>query len=696
MKQIRREAKLIGKVMKNNSFTATTKYVVEKEKATIIGGNMVGENTRELATEFMMGRDLNPSISRPVYHFTLSLSKQEDLNDKTFALLAETYLKGMFLLHKGQDIDKNFSTLESLDINSYQFITARHADREHNHIHIIANRIDLLDGKAVETWHDRFRSQKIIRKLEQTYNLKPEICSWEVGRKAQTKGQLAKLTFTGINSVKFKLQEAIEKFAISKPTVPEFLEQLKNIGTEVNIAYDSSNKIRGISYCLDNVAISGSKLGKRYSFPGLQHYLGISYQPERDDAAIIEIIASKTNNNYAEQRASEQDSPGARPTTIAARNQSQYSRTKIDTRSAVAGSNRTKKSSQQFRTEHTKRNQHMDRNQSELNAAAIASSGNNRQADSRVNEIRAAQEQFRQAIDKLERSVTEFEREVTRGEDIWQQHDSNTREQQEIREVVETTSNQDITHETDALWRDNNLSGDLNNVGDVGRDSSIDILVTNSGVTTRNTEPDQQQNQQYRNSVTEVGKTNQTLKQTTDSSTDSNDDNDPLDTQNQQKGSHHKQNSQFLITDAKQDKSSDFSRTNNRTQRYSSASTQSRAQTELDKIQREWAKAIYPIALQTYEQYTQQGRVMNTASGTALVEGKYQLSQNREKNTLVLTTNDGRGELIKYKDDNLEYAANLENQDLENWKAIEQQLNQINTVQVQNTYESSADVELDI
>lgn len=681
--------KLIGKVMKNNSFTATTKYVIEKEQATIIGGNMVGENPKELVTEFMISHDLNPGIRRPVYHFTLSLPKHEDLNNKQFAALAETYLGGMFVLDKGQDIDKCFSFLKDLDLNTHQFFVARHTDREHQHIHIVASRINLIDGKTIQTWHDCYRSEKLIRRLEETYNLQPGICSWEVGKKAQTKSQLELLGSTGVGSVKSEMQSAIEHLATNRPTLPSFLKQLHKVGIETNITYNPNKEIRGISYCLDDVAISGSKLGKRYSFPGLQKYLGISYEPERDEIAITEIVGQKTEHQHERQWATEHAESRPTISNITTGIEPEHNRAERHTRSAMAGSNKSNKSSQRVRAKHPERAKHMDRDKSKSDAASITSSGDNRQTDNRVDEIQAAQEQFRRIIEKFEQSVTEFEREVTRGEHIWQEHQSDSRE-------VTEASTQDITNETDALRRDSDLSRNFDHVGDVSSDGSIGSLAADSGITAGNTKSDQQQNEQFRDSVAEVGKTDQTLKRTVNSATDPVDDTDPLDTNSQQKGDRQQSHLRLLSNEVTHDESLNQSRATNKSSGRSNKPKQSTSQTQLDKLQQEWARAIYPIAQRIYDTHPDQRSTTITTSGMVVVAGNYQISHDTGNNNFSIAANDDRGEVIRYKANKLEYAANLEDQDLDNWKVIEQQLNQINFVQVQNTGKPSADIDLDL
>ena len=88
---------MIGKIMKNSSFKATAKYVIEKQGAQIIGGNMVMETPDGLAAEFAMSGDLKPMIKHPVYHFSLSLPPTESLTDEQFSELATQYLTGMGL-----------------------------------------------------------------------------------------------------------------------------------------------------------------------------------------------------------------------------------------------------------------------------------------------------------------------------------------------------------------------------------------------------------------------------------------------------------------------------------------------------------------------------------------------------------------------------------------------------------------------
>jgi Relaxase/Mobilisation nuclease domain len=288
---------MIGKVMHNSSFRATTRYVIEKSGATLIGGSIAGESVKELVAEFMWSNDLNPGLKHPVWHMSLSLPHDEHLSDEQFSDLATQYFAGMVLLaddHKlVADRDRFRQRRDEfvLDgLSEYQYLVARHSDQEHDHVHIVASRINLNTGNGVELWRDKTRNQKILRCLEVEYGLTPVQNSWDVGKKSATKGQLEKQATTGEASIQSRLQDLIEQAAIGQPAMPELFERLMRQGVEVRHGWTRTGKSKGISYSLDDVAFAGNQLGSRYSFPGLQKHLGVDYQTDRDDERLRSLM----------------------------------------------------------------------------------------------------------------------------------------------------------------------------------------------------------------------------------------------------------------------------------------------------------------------------------------------------------------------------------------------------------------------
>jgi hypothetical protein len=89
-----------------------------------------------------------------------------------------------------------------------------------------------------------------------------------------------------------QLQELIDEVTQDNPSMPEFVERLQQQGVEVQVGLTRTEIgfTKGISYNLDGVALSGTQLGKAYTFSGLQKYRGVSYDKGRDNALIEDLM----------------------------------------------------------------------------------------------------------------------------------------------------------------------------------------------------------------------------------------------------------------------------------------------------------------------------------------------------------------------------------------------------------------------
>ncbi|MEL6139552.1 MAG: hypothetical protein AAFR42_19365, partial [Cyanobacteria bacterium J06628_6] len=85
---------------------------------------------------------------------------------------------------------------------------------------------------------------------------------------------------TGEVGIREQLLTQIEQATADSPTMPELMNQLQQNGVTVRVGYTRTGKVKGISYALDGVAFSGTKLGRAYTFPGLQKYRGVRYGAE--------------------------------------------------------------------------------------------------------------------------------------------------------------------------------------------------------------------------------------------------------------------------------------------------------------------------------------------------------------------------------------------------------------------------------
>ena len=289
---------MIGKQIKGTGFRGCLNYVLGKKDAALIGGTMCGQTPEELAAEFGIVRQLRPNLKVAVFHATLSVDSTEKLkdseeNDQRWLAIAGNYMKAM-------EFDNN------------QYVVVKHNDTDHDHIHIVASRI-CLDGGVVDDSWDYYKSQETIRQLERNYSLETVTPSWETDKRAQTTGEHRQLKSKGNKSVRVQLQDLIDEVTQDNPSMPEFVERLQQQGVEVQVTRTEIGFSKGISYNLDGVALSGTQLGKAYTFCGLQKHRGVSYDKGRDNALIealmqpqhLAIAPSEAEENELESSQSE-------------------------------------------------------------------------------------------------------------------------------------------------------------------------------------------------------------------------------------------------------------------------------------------------------------------------------------------------------------------------------------------------------
>ena len=85
----------------------------------------------------------NPRVKKPVYHFGASLAPDEHLSRQQWGHVADRLL-------------------ERLGLEEHQVILALHNDRDHEHIHIVVNRVG-PDGRAWKPDFDVLKAAEPLR-----------------------------------------------------------------------------------------------------------------------------------------------------------------------------------------------------------------------------------------------------------------------------------------------------------------------------------------------------------------------------------------------------------------------------------------------------------------------------------------------------------------------------------------------------
>jgi len=282
---------MIAKQIKGKDFYGVLAYnekKVEQGIGSLLDTNISYGKTIDMTQEFNIVRQLRPRLGKAVYHVSLNLPYEDTLSDKQFATLGMDYLKGM-------GFDDN------------QYIMYRHKDQEHEHIHIIANRVK-FSGELVSDSKDYERSERLVRKLELNYSLS-QLEDNKLTRKATiTQKEIEKAFRTGKPPMKLTLQYHLENSISNSKNTTEFIRELntRNISPKFNVS-KSTGRVTGISFRHKGIIYKGSSLGRHYSWNNI--IKRIDYEQDRDRGVIL-----KTNSTERRiDTSSEENSNAATP-----------------------------------------------------------------------------------------------------------------------------------------------------------------------------------------------------------------------------------------------------------------------------------------------------------------------------------------------------------------------------------------------
>lgn len=264
------------KISRGKGFRGALDYAFERDGADaepgrLLGGNMSGQNARQLAAEFGQVRRLRPDIEKPVWHNALRLPKGEKLNDAQWVAIADDYMKRMGFTE------------------AHPRAYVLHDDVDGQHIHIVASRVS-TEGKVYLGKNENLASTRHIQALEREYGLTitkgptydPETGKIEMPAARQVKkGEIEAAVRTGQEPPRQRLQRLIDDALAEKLTAPQLAERLTAAGVTVRANMASTGRCNGLSFELDGVAFKGSALGKTYGWKGLQER-GLSYEQDRD------------------------------------------------------------------------------------------------------------------------------------------------------------------------------------------------------------------------------------------------------------------------------------------------------------------------------------------------------------------------------------------------------------------------------
>jgi hypothetical protein len=131
----------------------------------------------------------------------------------------------------------------------------RHTDREHQHLHIVANRVD-NDGNAISASNDCVRNVKICKALTREYGL-----HFSKGKMNVKRDRLR-----GKDKVKYQIYDAVKAALPHCNCWSDLCDKLAKQGIGVNFKYNRTKVNIGVSFTKNEISFSGSRIDRSMSF----------------------------------------------------------------------------------------------------------------------------------------------------------------------------------------------------------------------------------------------------------------------------------------------------------------------------------------------------------------------------------------------------------------------------------------------
>src|SRR6266498_1525260 len=246
---------MIGKIIIGKSFRGCINYCFEdkkqieneklvvKNRAEVLLYNQCFGTKEELIQQFGEVRQLNPKLSKPVLHISLSLACEDKISKVMLMEMVEDCARQM-------GFEKN------------QYVALHHNDTNHHHIHIVANRVG-FDGKTVKDNHNYQKIAAYCRKMELKHDLKQVLSPRRFLKK-----ELRQIPRNDIR--KERLKHDVKECLITSKNYSEFENKMKQKGYEII-------KARGIAFRdKQKVYMKGSEVG--YSLQTIEKILALKLE----------------------------------------------------------------------------------------------------------------------------------------------------------------------------------------------------------------------------------------------------------------------------------------------------------------------------------------------------------------------------------------------------------------------------------
>jgi hypothetical protein len=198
-----------------------------------------------MAEDFEHQRTLRPEKSQAVFHAVLSFYPRERVSDDKMVQIAQQYL-------------------ERIGMVNTQYAITKHTDKDHLHMHIIANRVG-KDGHSIDESWVGLRAKKVAQELTGEHEL--------VVAKEKNLDLTHQHSLQPGEAKRYYIYAAIAESLENSSNFTQLHRKLLKRGIETRIRYnDQTQEPEGISFRYGKQCYKGSEIDRDFSFKRLESH----------------------------------------------------------------------------------------------------------------------------------------------------------------------------------------------------------------------------------------------------------------------------------------------------------------------------------------------------------------------------------------------------------------------------------------
>jgi hypothetical protein len=241
---------MVSKVILGRSFRGCCRYVCQDFYRAIVleTEGVRGYDYKLMADDFEMQQSLRAGKEKAVFHGILSFYPGEKPSDEKMVEIARSYL-------------------DQIGIRDTQYTIAKHIDKNHLHLHIIANLVNNWGEAISDSWIGA-RGKRVSQQLTLKHELK----------QALTKNlELTNLeALSEYEATKYKIYQRINDTLPGCRNLDQLREKLLKQGIDTIYKFKGLTKeVQGISFKMSKYSYKGSQIDRHFSYGNLEKTLSL-------------------------------------------------------------------------------------------------------------------------------------------------------------------------------------------------------------------------------------------------------------------------------------------------------------------------------------------------------------------------------------------------------------------------------------